>query len=226
MSAAVTPEIPPLWLRRPEDVRAHLEFASQHVRACIVSIGGVEVFGWMAYEQGDLTFTVHEKLAGHVSPPRTGQPVEVSYESRSDRYQFLTAIGPILAPMRWTLEMPGTVERRDKRSERRIPVMALDGFLFEIEHADGSSDRRRLRDVSGGGFSFVFDPERGGYTHGQLVTGTLQIDGLGALVVQAEVRHTMPMRQATRHVCGVRIARIGYSDRLDLARFCASWQEN
>ena len=227
MSAAVTPEIPPLWLRRPEDVRAHLEFASEHVRACILSVGGYQVFGWMSYDGGDaVQFTVHEKLAGHVTPPRDGQPVEVSYESRSDRYQFLSAVASVMGPMHWSLQLPGTVERRDKRADRRIHVLAQEGFLFDIERGDGTSSNQRLRDVSAGGFSFVYDPNTATYDHGQLITGTLHVANLGALVVQVEVRHTIPMRQANRHVCGCRIARIGYTDRLDLARFCSSWQEN
>lgn len=227
MSAAMTTEIPPLWLRRPEDVKAHLEFASEHVRACILSIGGYQVFGWMAFDGGDvIQFTVHEKLAGHVTSPREGQPIEVCYESRSDRYQFLSSVHSVMGPMHWSIQIPGTIERRDKRADRRISVLALDGFSFDIENADGTSSSRRLRDVSAGGFGFVFDPNKESYNHGQLVTGTLHVQELGALVVQVEIRHTIPMRQANRHVCGTRIARIGYSDRIDLAKFCAAWQEN
>ena len=217
--------IPPLWLRRPEDVAAHLEFASAKIKACVLSVGGYQVFGWMSWD-GQLVFTVHERLEGLVSSPREGQPVEVAYEAKADRYQFLTQVNEVIGPMHWVLATPNTVERRDKRVDRRIEVIDRPGFNLEIEHANGTSSIHPLMDLSGGGFAFLFDPADHKWSAGSMATGVLHVQGLGALVVQVEVRHTRDLSpQRNRHAAGARLRRISYSDRMALSRFVAAFEK-
>ena len=225
MSAAVT-EIPPLWLRRPSEVAAHLEFASAQIKACVLSVGGYQVFGWMSFDGDQLVFAVHERLEGLVSAPRAGQPVELAYEAKADRYQFLTSVDDIMGPMHWILQTPNTIERHDKRVDRRISVVDQAGFNLEIEHTDGSSTIVPLYDLSAVGFAFLFSPDDRAWSAGQMATGVLHIAELGALVVQVEIRHVRDLRpDRQRHAAGTRLRRISYSDRMALTRFIAAWQK-
>ena len=225
MSAAVT-EIPPLWLRHPEEVTKHLEFASSKIKACVLSVGGYQVFGWMSFDGEQLVFAVHERLEGLVSAPRAGQPVECAYEAKADRYQFLSSVEDVIGPMHWVLARPATVERRDKRVDRRIEVVDRPGFNLEIEHPDGTSSIQPLLDLSAGGFAFLFSPHDRKWRAGELATGVLHVEGLGALVVQVEIRHTRDLApHRNRHAAGTRLRRISYSDRMALTRFVAAWRK-
>lgn len=225
MSAAVT-EIPPLWLRRPDEVKAHLEFASAQIKACVLSVGGYQVFGWLSFDGEALVFAVHERLEGLVAEPREGQPVEVAYEAKADRYQFLSSIASVMGPLHWVLETPGTIERRDKRVDRRIEIVGEPGFNLEIEHANGTSTIHPLMDLSSGGFAFLFRPAERKWRAGEMVTGVLHVEGLGAMVVQVEIRHTRDLGPARAlHAAGTRLRRVSYADRMALTRFVASWKK-
>ncbi len=219
-----TQQLASMWLRRPDEVRAHLEFASDKVQVMVLGVGGRQVFGRFDLVAEGVRFGVHEKLAGLVVPPRLGQPVEARYESASDGYLFLSEVLEIQDPSTWLLAEPATVERRDRRTGKRVQLVDYVGYEVVVEHPDGSSSRHPLVDLAAGGLGLLFDPEQTGLGAGEVYPAAVHLPGVGAIAVALEVRHLRdlrPTRDST--MAGCRFRRIAYSDRMALTRFVSGW---
>ncbi len=212
-----------MWLRRPDEVRAHLEFAAEHIQVMLLGVGGRQIFGRFDLVPEGIRFKVHEKLRGLVVPPRLGQPVEARYESPSDGYVFLSEVLEIRGADEWVMAQPNTVERRDRRTGKRIQLVDYVGYEVVVEHPYGSSSRHPISDLGSGGLGLLFDPQVTGLEQGEVFPASVHMPGVGAIAVQIEVRHTRSLSGGEATQAGCRFRRIAYADRMALGRFVSGW---
>ena len=223
MSAAVESlSMPTLWLRRPEAVQQHLEFAASEIRVCVVSVGGQQVRGELTSPDtvsGQFDFQVHSSLKGVAIPPHAGMPARVDYEGKTDRFAFFTEVVEVTSPMRWRLAQPLTVERQDKRLSRRICVLGEPGFSLHL-HVDGVLVRFELLDLSAGGLALTFDQEKTPLKVGEILRGVLRLPGPVTFKIELTLRHTR--QNGLHHVAGARFEQITYDDRMTIRRLIAA----
>ncbi len=223
MNAAVESlSMPTLWLRRPEAVQQHLEFAASTIRVCVVSFGGQQVQGVLTSPDpttGEFDFLVHSSLEGIAIPPQVGMPARIDYEGKTDRFVFFTEVLEVEGPLRWRLAQPLTVERQDKRLSRRICVLGEQGFSLHL-HLDGVLVPFELLDMSAGGLALTYDPEKTPLKVGDVLRGVLRLPGPTTFEVEIELRHT---RQNGLHrVAGTRFEEITYDNRMAVRRLIAA----
>lgn len=217
MSAAahtVSSTIPTLWLRRPERIQQHLEFAAHEIQVCVLSVGGQQVFGRVSAPSekgGCVHFEAHGRLEGIVIPPQPGAPVRIDYEGESDRYTFFSEIVEVRGALSWTLASPNAIERKDKRQSSRTAVEGEAGFSLHLQVAQQWVSFPML-DLSDGGVAFRFDPQTLPLVPGELLSGTLKIPGHRAIEVTLEVRYVQG--PGSSDIVGTRFRQIGYDDRL------------
>jgi hypothetical protein len=224
MSAAAQPaSMPTLWLRRPDLIQQHLEFASGVIQVCVLSVGGQQVFGQMGPPDpvtGVFEFKAHGRLEGIVIPPRPGAPVRVDYEAVADRFAFFSEVLDVRSPLSWRLARPTTVERKDKRLSRRIQIDGDSGFSLHLQIGK-ELVVFPLKDLSAGGVGFGFDQSKTPLDTGNVLPGTLQIPGHRAVEVKLEIRHVR--QNDGRGLAGTRFRQIAYADRMAVRRLVAAW---
>ena len=217
MSAAahtVASTIPTLWLRRPERIHQHLEFAAHEIQVCVLSVGGQQVFGRVSAPSekgGCFEFEAHGRLEGIVLPPRPGATVRLDYEGEADRYAFFSEVVEVRGPLSWTLASPNAIERKDKRQSTRLAIEGEFGFGLHLQVAQQWMSFPLL-DISDGGVAFRFDAENMPLLPGELLSGTLQIPGHRSIEVKLEVRYVQDPESGG--IAGTRFRQIGYDDRM------------
>jgi len=68
----------PLWLTRPEDIQAHLIYASSEIPSAVLTVANLQVHGRLALpeeDSGQVFFVVDTSLEGLVNPPPPGRAI-------------------------------------------------------------------------------------------------------------------------------------------------------
>jgi hypothetical protein len=215
----------PLWLTRPEDIQAHLIYASSEIPSAVLSVANLQVHGRLAppeEDSGQVAFVVDSSLDGLINPPPPGRALKVEYEGNEDAYTFFSEMVGTDLLKRWVLASPKTVERTNQRLVARHMVAGNPDFGLTAHLPIGERDLA-LRDVSNAGLSFsVFAKEVP--PTGHILEGVLEVPGMQGLSLSMEVRHARPMPgDAARSLVGVRFVQLAHAERTALARALAAW---
>ena len=109
----------PLWLTRPEDIQAHLIYASSEIPSAVLTVANLQVHGRLAppeEDSGQVAFIVDSSLDGLVNPPPPGRALKVEYEGNEDAFTFFSEMVGTDLLKRWVLASPKTVERTTRPS--------------------------------------------------------------------------------------------------------------
>ena len=216
----------PLWLTKPEDIQAHLIYASSEIPSAVLTVANLQVHGRLAVPEentGQVSFVVDNSLEGLVSPPPPGQALKVEYEGEEDAFTFYSEMMGTDLLKRWVLAAPRTVERTNQRLVARHLVVGNPDFDLN-GHLSAGRRQLSLRDISNSGLSFSIEASATPPI-GNFIPGSLEVPGLQPLSVNMEVRHSRPMPgDRTRFLIGVKFADLAHAERTALARALAAWQ--
>ena len=218
----------PLWLTRPEDIQAHLIYASSEIPSAVLTVANLQVHGRLAppeEDSGQVAFIVDSSLDGLVNPPPPGRALKVEYEGNEDAFTFFSEMVGTDLLKRWVLASPKTVERTNQRLVARHLVAGNPEFGLMVQLRIGKCDVA-LRDVSNAGLSFSVNSGDAPAT-GSITEGTLEIPGLQPVDVSMEIRHARPLPgDASRSLIGVRFVQLPHAERTALARALAAWHHD
>jgi hypothetical protein len=215
----------PLWLTRPDDIQAHLIYASTEIPSAVLTVANLQVHGRLAppeEDSGQVAFIVDSSLEGLVNSPPPGRALKVEYEGDEDAFTFYSEMVGTDLLKRWVLAAPKTVERTNQRLVARHLVSGNPDFGLSATLPMGRMDLA-MRDVSNAGLSFSL-AARDAPALGAMVPGTLEVPGLQPLGLNMEIRHVRPMPgDATRSLIGVKFIDLAHAERTALARALAAW---
>jgi hypothetical protein len=215
----------PLWLTRPEDIQAHLIYASSEIPSAVLTVANLQVHGRLALpeeDSGQVFFVVDTSLEGLVNPPPPGRALKVEYDGEEDAFSFYSEMVGTDLLKRWVLAPPRTVERTNQRLVARHLVAGNPDFELSAQLPIGRRDLA-IRDISNSGLSFSVGapdaPPVGSY-----IPGNLEVPGLPALGVSMEIRHARPMPgDSNRTLIGAKFSNLAHAERTALARALAAW---
>ncbi len=215
----------PLWLTRPEDIQAHLIYASVEIPSAVLTVANLQVHGRLALpeeDSGQVSFVVDNSLEGLVNPPPPGRALKVEYEGEEDAFTFYSEMMGTDLLKRWVLAAPRTVERTNQRLVARHLVAGNPDFSLNVQLPTGRKELA-LRDISNSGLSFAVSAPDAPPV-GSLIPGTLEVPGLQALGLSMEIRHSRPLPgDASRTLIGTKFSDLAHAERTALARALAAW---
>ena len=123
----------PRWLTRPEDIQAHLIYASSEIPSAVLTVANLQVHGRIAppeEDSGQVAFIVDSSLDGLVNPPPPGRALKVEYEGNEDAFTFFSEMVGTDLLKRWVIAAPRTVERTNQRLVARHVVAGNSEFAI------------------------------------------------------------------------------------------------
>lgn len=218
----------PLWLTRPEDIQAHLIYASSEIPSAVLTVANLQVHGRLAppeEDAGQVAFIVDSSLDGLVNPPPPGRALKVEYEGNEDAFTFFSEMVGTDLLKRWVIALPRTVERTNQRLVARHIVAGNPEFGLTVQIRTGRQSVA-LRDVSNAGLSFSVH-SGDAPAPGSIAEGTLEVPGLQAVEISMEIRHVRPVPgNASRSLVGVKFVQLPHAERTALARALAAWHHD
>lgn len=152
------------FLCRGDEVYAHLLFAAAEIGEVVLHVQGREIAAVLGFPHDFLpTVPVHVAPEAADTAPAPGAVIKVTYARGQARYAFLTELSGPPKGRRWTLALPATVERTERRLVERKSVFGLPGFALRVDPGDGTPRPLPLLDLATAGLAWVqrrgFPPE-------------------------------------------------------------------
>ena len=157
VSLLSTPDGPgAAFLCRGDEVYAHLLFAAAEIGEVTLHVQGRDIPAVLGFPHDFLpTVPVHVAPESADAAPPAGAVIKVTYARGPARYAFLTELSGPPKGRRWTLALPATVERTERRLVERKSVLGIPGFALRVDPGDGTTRPLPLLDLATAGLAWV-----------------------------------------------------------------------